>query len=167
MKKQLSIAVIALLCGCGTSTSTDKTAVVAGRTVKEVTITEGQPIATADLGITGMTCEQMCGGMIKGALTKLPGVAGTEITFKDGDEVGYAKVTYDPAKVDDAQLVKAVQDLADGQYKVISLGIVKEVKSAPSACKQPDGKNDGVNACIIPEVTMPNLVSTLLALVRI
>jgi copper chaperone CopZ len=167
MRKQLSIALIALLCGCGTSTSTDKAAAVAGRTVKEVTITEGQPVATADLGITGMTCEQMCGGMIKGALTKLPGVAGTEIAFKDGDEVGHAKVTYDPAKVDDAQLVQAVQDLADGQYKVISLAIVKEVKNSPSASKKLEGKDDEVSASLLPEVTMPNLVSTLMALVRI
>ena len=167
MKKQLSIALIALLCGCGTSTSTDKAAAVAGRTVKEVAITDGQPVATADLGITGMTCEQMCGGMIKGALTKLPGVAGTEIAYKDGDAVGHAKVTYDPAKVDDAQIVKAVQAIADGQYKVISLNIVKEVKASPSASKASDNKDDGVSASILPEVAMPNLVSTLLALVRI
>jgi copper chaperone CopZ len=139
---------------------------VAHRTVKEVAITGGEPIATADMGITGMTCEQMCGGMIKGALTKLPGVRGTEIAFKDGDAVGHAKVTYDPAKVDDLQFVKAVQGLADGQYKVISLSIVKEVKGSPSASKE-QSRKDGASASLLPEVPMPNLVSTLLGLVRI
>lgn len=167
MKKQLSIAFIALLCGCGTSTSTDQSAAVADRTVTEVAITEGQPVATADLGITGMTCEMMCGGMIKDALTKLPGVAGTDIAFKDGDTVGHAKVTYDPAQVDDAQLVAAVQALANGQYKVESIAIVKQVKQAPSAANRSADVDDGVSASILPEVAMPNLVSTLLALVRI
>jgi hypothetical protein len=59
-----------------------------------------------------------------------------------------------------------VQDLADGQYKVISLSIVKEVKGSPSASKEHDKKADEVSASL-PEVTMPNLVSTLLGLVRI
>lgn len=131
-------------------------------------ITEGKPMATADLGISGMTCEMMCGGMIKSALVKVPGVENTEIVFHDGDAIGHAKVTYDPAKVDDTKFVQAVQALADGQYKVESIAIVKQVKNAPSAAKQQKGKSDeGISASIIPEVAMPNLVATLLALVRI
>lgn len=55
-------------------------------------------MATADLGISGMTCEMMCGGMIKSALVKVPGVEKTEIVFHEGDKVGHAEVTYDPRK---------------------------------------------------------------------
>lgn len=131
-------------------------------------ISEGQPMATADLGISGMTCEMMCGGMIKSALVKVPGVETTEIAYHVGDAIGHAKVTYDPAKVDDTKLVQAVQALADGQYKVESIAVVKQVKSAPSAStKQTHSDDEGVSTSILPEVAMPNLVSTLLALVRI
>ena len=126
-------------------------------------------MATADLNISGMTCEQMCGGMIKSALVKVPGVESTEIAFHDGDKIGHAKVTYDPAKVDDTKLVQAVQALADGQYKVESIAVVKQVKGEKQAeCKPgPGDQVKGACAALIPEVPMPNLVSTLLALVRI
>lgn len=167
MKKQLAIVLVTLLCACGQGTSADQSATVADRTVKEVAIAEGEPVATADLGITGMTCEMMCGGMIKSALAKVPGVSEATIAFHDGDAVGHAKVTYDPAKVNDAQLVSAVQALADGQYKVESIAIVKQVKHAPSAAKKQVDREDDASASLLPEVPMPNLVATLLALVRI
>ena len=124
-------------------------------------------MATADLGISGMTCEMMCGGMIKSALVKVPGVETTEIVFHDGDAIGHAKVTYDPTKVDDSMLVLAVQALADGQYKVESIAVVKQVKSAASVKQPSEKEEDDVSVSIMPEVAMPNLVSTLLALVRI
>ncbi len=166
-KPSLIIATIALATACSGPGSSDAVS-VASRTESTVNITEGQPMATADLGISGMTCEMMCGGMIKSALAKVPGVETAEVVFHDGDVIGHAKVTYDPAKVDDTKFVKAVQALADGQYKVESISVVKQVKNAPSAAKQQKGEGDeGISASIIPEVAMPNLVATLLALVRI
>ncbi|MBZ0206533.1 MAG: cation transporter [Flavobacteriales bacterium] len=167
MKNQLFILSVLLLVACGQGSSADQAAVVADRTVKEVTITEGEPMATADMSIGGMTCQMMCANMIKSTLAKVPGVTSAEVVYADGDEIGHAKVTYDPAKVDDAQLVSAVQALADGQYTVSSIAIVKEVKQAPSASRRVVKENDEVSASIIPEVPMPNLVATLLALVRI
>lgn len=164
-KPTLLVAVVALSVAC--SGGGDPVS-VASRTESTVMISEGQPMATADLNISGMTCEMMCGGMIKSALVKVPGVESTEIAFHDGDKIGHAKVTYDPAKVDDTKLVQAVQALADGQYKVESIAVVKQVKSAPSAAKQQNDKSDDdVSASLMPEVAMPNLVATLLALVRI
>ena len=166
-KPSLLIATIALVTACSSTGSSDAVS-AASRTESSVNITAGQPMATADLGISGMTCEMMCGGMIKSALVKVPGVESTEIVFHDGDKIGHAKVTYDPAKVDDAKFVQAVQALADGQYKVESIAVVKQVKNAPSAAKQQKDKGDeGVSASLMPEVAMPNLVATLLALVRI
>src|SRR5690606_35889198 len=107
--------------------------VTASRTETTVNIASGVPMATADLSISGMSCEMMCGSMIKGALAKVPGVEKAEIAFHDGDAIGHAKVTYDPAQVDDAELARTVQALADGQYKVESIAVVKQVKGAPTA----------------------------------
>lgn len=165
-KPSLLIATIALATSCSGPGSSDAVS-VASRTESTVNITEGQPMATADLGISGMTCEMMCGGMIKSALVKVPGVETTEIVFHDGDAIGHAKVTYDPTKVDDSMLVLAVQALADGQYKVESIAVVKQVKSAASVKQPSEKEEDDVSVSIMPEVAMPNLVSTLLALVRI
>ena len=165
-KPSLIIATIALATACSGPGSSDAVS-VASRTESTMNITEGQPMATADLGISGMTCEMMCGGMIKSALVKVPGVETTEIVFHDGDAIGHAKVTYDPTKVDDSMLVLAVQALADGQYKVESIAVVKQVKSAASVKQPSEKEEDDVSVSIMPEVAMPNLVSTLLALVRI
>ena len=125
-------------------------------------------MATADLSISGMTCEMMCGGMIKSALVKVPGVENTEIAFHDGDATGHAKVTYDPAKVDDTKLVEAVQALADGQYKVESIAVVKQVKGEKQAHCKPAADASGNGSCvsILPEVPVPSLVAMLLALVQ-
>jgi copper chaperone CopZ len=125
-------------------------------------------MATADLGISGMTCEMMCGGMIKSALVKVPGVEKTEIVFHEGDKVGHAKVTYDPAKVDDTKFVETVQALADGQYKVESIAVVKQVKSEKQAECKPAGDSPGNGTCasLLPEVPMPSLVAMLLSLIR-
>ena len=77
-KPSLIIATIALATACSGPGSSDAVS-VASRRESTVNITEGQPMATADLGISGMTCEMMCGGMIKSALVKVPGVETTEI----------------------------------------------------------------------------------------
>lgn len=147
--------------------ATESSAPVAQRTESTETIAQGTPKATADLSISGMTCEMMCGSMIRGALVKVPGVEKTEIAFHDGDAIGHARVTYDPARVNDAQLVKTVQTLADGQYKVESIAVVKQVLGATAGDKSAPKEESNTSASILPEVTMPNLVATLLSLVRI
>jgi copper chaperone CopZ len=97
------------------------------RTEVSTEITSGTPVTFADLKIDGMTCAQMCGGSIKKALTALPGVASTEIKF-DSPDGDHAVVTYDPASVNDAQLIEAIQALHEGQYKVMAVTITKQVK---------------------------------------
>lgn len=166
MKKlNLLLAATALAVACSGPVS-NGTANVANRTENIVGITEGQPVATADLSISGMTCEMMCGSMIRSALVKVPGVEKTEVAFHDGDALGHAKVTYDPAKVNDAELVKTVQALADGQYKVEAIAVVKQVLGSPSADKGAAKEKSDASASLLPEVHMPNLLSTLLSLVR-
>lgn len=165
MKKQLPLLSLLLLLACGQGPSAEQGATVAERTVREVAIAEGEPMATADLSIGGMSCQMMCANMIKGALAKLPGVSSSEVEYTDGQELGHAVVTYDPAQVDDAQLVSAVQGLAGGQYTVSSIAIVKQVKHGAAA--RPAKATDEASASLIPEVAMPNLVATLMALVRI
>ncbi|MBP8823480.1 MAG: heavy-metal-associated domain-containing protein [Flavobacteriales bacterium] len=160
--KKLPLFALLLFVACSQGPSADDSTAVADRTVVEVVIDQGEPMATADLTIGGMSCSMMCGNMIKGALAKVPGVTQAEVEYTDGSETGHAKVTYDPAQVDDGQLVSAVQALADGQYKVSAVAVKKQVKHA-SARK--DGNER--SASLIPEVPMPNLVGMLRALVRI
>jgi copper chaperone CopZ len=134
MKTHLPIlvAILLVISSCGSApdaTDVAAQAAIAGveRVVTEVAISEGAPVTMADLSIDGMSCEMMCGGSIKKALAKLPGVSGTEIKYVEGDERDHAIVTYDPAQVTDAQMVEAIQALHEGQYKVLAVNITKQV----------------------------------------
>lgn len=167
MKKPLSLAIAALLLACGQAPETAGTASVVP-TVHEVAISEGTPVTIADLSISGMTCEMMCGGAIKDAMAKLPGVTGTEITFTEGETADHAVVTYDPARVSDAELVKAVQALHEGQYKVLAVDITKQVKGTAQGDAAPaKAQEEGVSASALPEVSVPTLLGLLARLVRL
>jgi copper chaperone CopZ len=164
----LSLLVFAMACSeASTPTGADMPASVA-RTEQEVAITSGEPMATADLGVNGMTCAMMCGGAIKEAMAKLPGVNGTQIQFTDADQMNHAVVTYDPAKVSDADMVKAIEALYDGQYKVLSVNVTKQVLHTGNVDAPADTKAEGdVNATALPDVVLPSLIALLSRLVRI
>lgn len=60
-------------------------------------------LQTAELKISGMTCEA-CAGVVKAKLLETPGVAEAEVHYP----AGHGLVKYDPAKTDPAELVEAV-----------------------------------------------------------
>ncbi|MBS1583109.1 MAG: hypothetical protein JST66_13005, partial [Bacteroidetes bacterium] len=80
----------------------------------------------------------------------------------------HAVVTYDPAKVNDAELVKAVQALHEGQYKVLAVDITKQVKGTAQGDAAPaKAQQEGVSASALPEVSVPSLLGLLARLVRL
>lgn len=60
-------------------------------------------LATAELKITGMSCEA-CAGVVKAKLLETPGVTAAEVDYP----AGRARVTYDPTKTNPVNLVGAV-----------------------------------------------------------
>jgi mercuric ion binding protein len=65
-------------------------------------------LKTIMLDVDGMTCN-LCPTTVKKALKKVNGVA--DVTTKyEGDGIGWAKVTYDPAKVKIDDLTFATQE---------------------------------------------------------
>ncbi len=159
----------AMFWACGTSSGPAADAVVEGvqRTVKEVTITSGEPVTMADLSIEGMSCEMMCGGSIKKALAGL-GVTNTEIKMNESEGPDHAIVTYDASKVSDAQMIEAIQKLYDGQYKVVAVTVTKEVKgtSASNAGTEESKEEGAVSVSIPKEVVVPSIVALLTRILR-
>ena len=107
-----------------------------------------------------------CGGTLKHELAKLPGVTDAEVNFTDAEHTNHVVVTYDPAKVSDADMVKAVQNIHDGQYKVMAVGVTKQVLKVPSGDPPVETSEGQVNASI-ESVALPSLVALLQQLVRI
>jgi hypothetical protein len=173
MKKILALPMVlcALLTACSSSSSPETTASSASgvpRTVNEVTVS-GTPVTMADLSISGMTCEMMCGGSIKKALAALPGVTSTEIKFTEGDALDHAIVTFDADKVSDAEIVKTVQAVHEGQYKVSAVAITKQVQGA-SVEESPEEaveQNEAQVSASLPELVMPSLFGSLAHMLRL
>lgn len=166
----LTIAAL-LLSGCGQAPETVVADLPAGvvRTVQEVAIQTGTPVTLADLSIEGMSCEMMCGSSIKKALAQLPGVSAAEITFIEGDELDHAIVTYDESQVTDADLVKAVQGLYDGQYKVLAVNVTKQVKAPGTASSNEavEAKEEkAVSAYLPTDAILPSIVALLTRILR-
>lgn len=63
---------------------------------------------TVTLDVKNMTCN-MCPITVRKALEKVPGVIKAEAKY-EGNGVGWAKVTFDPAKVGVEALTKATAD---------------------------------------------------------
>lgn len=159
-------ATLVILMACGQGELAGDAASMASapeRVVKEVSIPSGDPVTVADLKIEGMSCEMMCGGAIKKALAKLPGVSSTEIVFNEGEELDHAIVTYDEGQVTDAELLDAVKAIHDGQYKVMAVTVTKQVKSSSSTSEEPTrtSENKGVTAYSPAAVLLPSLLTLL------
>jgi copper chaperone CopZ len=172
MKKILVLPVILLLlfsaCGSGAGTSEQAATSNVPRTEQEMVVS-GAPVTTADLSVEGMTCEMMCGGAIKKALAKVQGVSSTEIKFTEDETADHAIVTYDPAQVSDAEIVKAVEAIHDGQYKVSAVTVTKQVQGlVPTSAPEDEGgeKQEAEVSASLPELVMPNLFRILFRMLR-
>lgn len=79
----------------------------------------------ANLTIEGMTCSAGCGGKIQQDLRAMNGVASTELDFAEDRLANIVTVEFDPSKLNEQQLIHCVNNIADGQYKVKAVEIVK------------------------------------------
>lgn len=168
MKKLVLAAAIALVCACGSAPVADipASSQATVRIEKEEVISTGTPMATADLSIGGMTCAMGCGHTIKNAIATLQGVENTEVAFENAEVDNHVIVTFDPAKVSDAQLVKAVQDIKNGLYTVKQVEVTKQVLSSGASPAAEGEAEDEVNASM-QELSLPNIFDLLSGLLRI
>lgn len=58
--------------------------------------------------VSGMTCGG-CALATETAVGRLDGVAEVEASYEDGD--GYARVSYDPARIDPARIAAAIEEI--------------------------------------------------------
>jgi len=78
----------------------------------------------AKISIEGMMCAEGCGGKIQQDLQALAGVVSTELEFEEQRPENIVKVEYDPALLNEQQLIQCVHDIADGKYHVVSVEVL-------------------------------------------
>ena len=126
------------------------------------------PVETASLniGVEGMSCSHSCAPYIQKKLLKTVGVLNAEVTFENKE----AKVVFDKNKVSKEEIIKTIQTIADGQYKVTS---VEEEKQNDIESTEPTGDESSLNEFDISnsEVSsssyqLPNIFSLLNSLLN-
>jgi len=136
----LIVSVLALLISC----SSNEASVHQDRAedVLKVTYVDyGGEQPMAKLMIEGMSCERMCVSAVKKSMANVPTVEIQEMHFDAEVDVDTLIVHFDPLKVTEEQLVRAVEDLVGGDtYHVKEIHLSKDAKSscrtAPSADKK-------------------------------
>ncbi|MFK7756099.1 MAG: heavy-metal-associated domain-containing protein [Flavobacteriales bacterium] len=78
-------------------------------------------LASIELSIEGMSCEQMCGSAVCKGLEKIDGVASTDLEFSSDNPIDKVTVQFDPNKVTAEEMTSKVEGLAGGAYKVKSV----------------------------------------------
>jgi len=127
-------ASLILLVACGGNDTSDSSADSdVPVTFTEETGSEEKYVAT--IAIEGMACEMMCGNKIAGTLSELKGVTSTDIDFSGEGEINHALVEFDATTVSEREMIKAVQSIANGAYKVNSVE-VKHIKVASNEPKE-------------------------------
>jgi len=118
--KQISLlAITAMLTISCKDTSKDgnlETGAPADSTVTDSTMNKetAANLEKTSFKIDGMTCAIGCAATIESKLARLDGVQEAKVDF----ETKEATVSFDPAKQNREKLVKTVEGIADGAYKV-------------------------------------------------
>ena len=165
----ISISVAVVVAACHSSATTESVADKEIKTVVNRIETEGAGKTVAHLEIEGMGCVMACGSAIKKTLTGLDGVVLTEIDFESERESNFAIVEYDGEKVSSEEMVKAVNELRKGHYKVSGV-VIEEYVSSPAKSESPaseESKSGGTKKSLLEPtidtraITFPNILDIL------
>ena len=117
-----------------------------------------------------MSCEKMCGGMIKKCLKGIDGIKNANIDFDPERQADFATVEFEPKKVTEKEMIAAIQKLNNGAYKVQSIEIITseityEKLEDGSIEKTKKEKGPKVTALHTPSFQVPNIFGVLAKLV--
>ncbi len=98
--------------------------------------------ASATLYIEGMSCQKMCVSKINKTLADIEGVEVTEVDFDTERPIDHFTVSFDEDKLTEQDLIKAVQGIAGGVYKVKNVEVRKQVDSSSSASVEKGSKKN-------------------------
>lgn len=106
-----------------------------------------------ELGVDGMVCSFGCAKYIEEEVSKLSGVSGCTVDFENGK----AQIAFASEAIDKDEIVNAISNLNDGQYKVSVLNI----SSSKSLNKSGGAEKTNTKKDHSPEVTFhfPQLVT--------
>ena len=76
------------------------------------------PNKSLKVKVSGMMCEMGCGGSIRTELKAGGGIDRVIYDFKDGEKEQFAEIRYDDRITDQGKIVKLIEAIQDGKFKV-------------------------------------------------
>ncbi|TXC81817.1 heavy-metal-associated domain-containing protein [Luteibaculum oceani] len=155
MRIFLSLILSALILGCSSTESAD---VHSDPVEVKYSYVKGDNTSSiAKLGVKGMSCEVMCGGLIKNSLKKLDGVSMADVSFNPENKAGLAEVDFDAKKVTEKELVAAIEKLNNGQYRVNSIEIVVTETSFEEVSDEEEEIKNAEENKLDKKISLPSL----------
>lgn len=154
-KVTLLIAVTFYLAACNITPQTPKNTVTEYKQTVIETVGENIGYAESTLSIDGMSCEIMCGNMIKDELKKFDGVELVSIDFNAERNENYCTVKYQQSSQTPEKFVEAVEALNKGAYEVSTVKTSVWVEKT----ENPTEENKGETASISPSDLIPGIFS--------
>ena len=155
MRKLLLLSALfaLIISACKNEEPTDGAASTAVQTNVEIVRTSatGPAHTTAVLYVEGMMCAKACGGKIMQELAELNGVSETSIDYAEGRELNSASLTFDPAVVNESELIQTINSIADGKlYQVVKMEVVTYT---PGSADENDTDIETQNAASVLDLT--------------
>ena len=116
---------------------------------------------TLNLGVEGMVCSVGCAKAIEETVGEMTGVASCVVSFKDGT----AEIRFDNNMVTSNDIVSAISEMNDGQYKVKNLAEMENVQDTES--EETEASDDAtaevaqVHTNLAPSFSIPQIVTYL------
>ena len=114
------------------------------------------------LQVEGMACKYACGGEIRKKLKTLEGVTQIDIDFEDDREQNGVEIYFDASRVEDKEVIAAIEKINDGQFKVAVNKGVSEVENEVilTNSSKTDSEKSGIKAAS-ESFEVPNILDLL------
>ncbi len=113
--------------------------------------------AVANLEIDGMACEVMCGGKIKETLDGMTGVVSCDLDF----DKKLATVKFDNNSTSKNDMISVIQELNEGQFKVLSSDEKTLNNSDDEEVFNSNGSEQSVEVISAGNFKFPNILDAL------
>jgi copper chaperone CopZ len=116
--------------------STTKTKQLKSKTKAEKVVSNEILVAEVE----GMVCKMGCGGSIRKELIQTNAVSKVDIEYEDGAKKQTIKVHYDNKLITQSEIVRKLEKINKGQFKVFPIG-TSEIQTSTSGSSYPSGIN--------------------------
>lgn len=123
---------------------------------QDKTTIEAENIVIADYTVDGMVCAMGCAKTIQDELSAMNGIASCEVNFDNGK----AHVEFDKTQLSENEVIKVIEGLADGQYKVTKWNEADN-QITTDEVEGNENTESSVSDVNLPSFEMPNLFELL------